>query len=313
MLSEAKVSISDRSHWGLLKITGSDRSRFIHNQTTNNILSLKPGQSCDTVFVTSTGRTLDLATVYVLPEAIFILVSPQRRQFLYQWMDRYIFPMDQVELEDISTNYSIFTLIGSHSKSLLTTLGLTNPPESSTNTHLLLDYWNTEVLVASGCGLALTGYTLILPREKGQGVWSELLKLDTVVMSNAEWENLRIQQGRPSPEQELTEDYNPLEAGLWYSISFDKGCYIGQETITRLNTYQGVKQRLWGIRLAAPTSPGTIITLEGEKVGILTSCTDNFGLGYIRTKAGGEGLQVQVGDTPGEVVAVPFLTHEYYK
>jgi len=44
----------------------------------------------------------------------------------------------------------------------------------------------------------------------------------------------------PSPDQELSDDYNPLEAGLWQTISFEKGCYIGQETIARLNTYKGV-------------------------------------------------------------------------
>jgi hypothetical protein len=116
------------------------------------------------------------------------------------------------------------------------------------------------------------------------------------------------------PERELTEDYNPLEAGLWQTISFSKGCYIGQETIARLNTYKGVKQQLWGVRLGAPVQPGSVVTLEGEKVGKLTSFTETerglFGLAYIRTKAGGVGLKVQVAEVEGEIVDVPFLTHE---
>jgi folate-binding protein YgfZ len=123
-------------------------------------------------------------------------------------------------------------------------------------------------------------------------------------------------QGRPIPDQELTEYYNPLEAGLWRTVSFEKGCYIGQETIARLNTYKGVKQRLWGVQLSEVVSPGTVVTIGAEKVGILTSMTDlemPFGLAYIRTKAGGEGLQVQLGNASGKVVAVPFLSHEYYQ
>jgi folate-binding protein YgfZ len=310
----SKVSIYDRSDWGLLQLTKSDRARFLHNQTTNNILQLQPTQSCDTVFVTSTGRTLDLATVYILPEAIWILVSPQRRQFLLEWMDRYIFPMDQVELKDISSDYAIFTLIGEHSQTFLTSLGLNNVPDPTANTHIFLEYDHTQILLTTGSGLALPGYTLIIPQAKSQDCWQQLTQSNIEILTDSQWEKLRILQGRPIPEQELTEDYNPLEAGLWKNISFDKGCYIGQETIARLNTYQGVKQRLWGIRLAdSSVIPGTIITLEGEKVGILTSCTDNFGLGYIRTKAGGEGLRVQVGDILGEVVSVPFLTHQYYR
>ena len=124
--------------------------------------------------------------------------------------------------------------------------------------------------------------------------------------------NCASRQGVPQPGTELTEDYNPLEAGLWHAISFDKGCYIGQETIARLNTYQGVKQQLWGVQLSTPVEPGTPILVGEDKVGTLTSILDTaegpLGLGYIRTKAGGAGLQVTVGEAEGTVVDVPFLS-----
>jgi len=310
MLKYPQLSLCDRP-WGVLQLTGSDRARFLHNQSTNNILELQTGQSCDTVFVTSTGRTLDLATVYILPDSILLLVSLDRCQFIFDWMDRYIFPLDKVELENLTSDYSIFTLIGSDSSAFLCNLGLTDLP--GVNSFNSVDYLNTQIIVANGSGLALPGYTLLVPQKDSQAIWQLLSQFDNPILTEQDWEILRIKQGRPAPNKELTEDYNPLEAGLWYCISFNKGCYIGQETITRLNTYQGVKQRLWGIRLQSPVAPATIITLGEDKIGILTSCTNNFGLGYIRTKAGGEGLTVQLGDVSGEVVAVPFLTHEYYR
>ncbi|MFN9399702.1 MAG: folate-binding protein, partial [Dolichospermum sp.] len=112
-----------------------------------------------------------------------------------------------------------------------------------------------------------------------------------------------------------THYYNTLEVGLWQTISINKGCYIGQETIARLNTYKGVKQYLWGIHLHGAAEPGTIITIGDEKVGKLTSYTTtpdgHFGLGYIKSKAGGVGLKVQIGETEGEIVAIPFVSHEY--
>jgi tRNA-modifying protein YgfZ len=102
---------------------------------------------------------------------------------------------------------------------------------------------------------------------------------------------------------------------LWQTISFEKGCYIGQETIARLNTYKGVKTQLWGIHLAAPVEPGTVVMLGDDKIGTITSVvateSEVLGLAYIRTKAGGAGLKVQVGNTTGEVVDVPFLTRGY--
>jgi folate-binding protein YgfZ len=93
-------------------------------------------------------------------------------------------------------------------------------------------------------------------------------------MGETLWQQLRIEQGRPMAGAELTEDYNPLEAGLWAAVSFDKGCYIGQETIARLNTYQGVKQQLWGLTLSAAAEPGSPITHGGAKVGQLTSVVE---------------------------------------
>ncbi|OKH19686.1 folate-binding protein YgfZ [Hydrococcus rivularis NIES-593] len=317
--AKAGVALWDRSSWGLLQLKGEDRSRFLHNQTTNNINSLQPGQGCDTVFVNSTGRTLDLATAYLTEDAILILVSPNRRGQLMQWMDRYIFPMDKVELADISYDNAIFTLIGPESDSLVKQLAgesmsLVDRPEGS---HLLVQIGENSIRIAVGSGLALPGYTLIVPVEAAAQIWSKLTGLGAIPLGDRVWEQLRILQGRPVPDKELTEDYNPLEAGLWKAISFDKGCYIGQETIARLNTYKGVKQRLWGVKLNAPVAAGTPVTLEGDKVGVLTSLIETeaglFGLAYVRTKAGGAGLTVAVGEASGELVSVPFLTHEYYQ
>lgn len=309
------VAICDRSHWGCLKLSGDDRLRYLHNQSTNDFQKLQPGQGCDTVFVTSTARTIDLATAYVTEEAVLVIVSPNRRQLLMEWLDRYLFPMDQVELTDVSEHTAIFSLVGQETQAWLGKLGVEIAAEAGYASHQLLRLGDISVRVAVGSGLALPGYTLIVAKDDAARLWQYLIEMGAVAMGDRVWSQLRILQGRPAPEYELTDDYNPLEAGLWQTISFSKGCYIGQETIARLNTYQGVKQQLWGIRLAASVAEGSVITVDGEKVGTLTSCTETetgcFGLAYIRTKAGGVGLRVQVAGVEGEVVDVPFLTHEY--
>jgi len=309
------VALVDLSHWGRLVISDDDRIRFLHNQSTNNFQRLQPGQGCDTVFVTSTARTIDLATAYVTEDAVLLLVSPNRRQQLTEWLDRYIFPMDRVELKDVSSESATFSLIGPESDALLEKLGVEMPIGEAYGSHQQLTLDDLKVRVAVGSGLALPGYTLIVPASDAAKLWKTLTAARAIPMGDRVWEQLRIEQGRPIPDHELTDDYNPLEAGLWQTISFDKGCYIGQETIARLNTYKGVKQQLWGVRLSAPAEPGSVITVEGDKVGKLTSFTETdqglFGLAYIRTKAGGVGLKVQVAEVEGEIVDVPFLTHDY--
>jgi tRNA-modifying protein YgfZ len=308
------VALSDRSHWGLLKISGGDRLRYLHNQSTNEFEKLQPGQGCDTVFVTSTARTLDLATAYVTEDAVLVLVSPNRRQQLLAWLDRFIFPFDKVELTDISAESAIFTLIGEQSEALLPKIAPDSSIGQQLGNHQLVEIASVPVRIAVGSGLATPGYTLIVSKADKAAIWSKLVETGAIPLGDRSWESLRIQQGRPLPDRELTEDYNPLEAGLWQTISFEKGCYIGQETIARLNTYKGVKQKLWGVKLSQSVEPGTPITIDDQKVGTLTSYTDTaqgaYGLAYVRSKAGGAGLRVTVGDAEGEIIPVPFAHHQ---
>lgn len=317
--ARAGVILIDRSHWGRIRVEDRDRQLFLHNQSTNNLTALRPGQGCDTVFVTSTARTLDLATVYVLETEVLLLVSPQRRSQLLTWLDRYIFFGDKVRLTDVTDSTVTFSVLGPDSHGLLERLELGTIVGQPDGSHQLGAIAGQEVRVAVGSGLGLEGYTLWLSAEGAATIWAALMAAGARPVGDRGWEQLRIEQGRPAPDQELTEDYNPLEAGLWRAVSFSKGCYIGQETIARLDTYKGVKVQLWGIRLQSAVEPGSLVRLGEEKIGVLTSITETsegfLGLGYIRTKAGGAGLQVEVRDStgvvsPGVVVDVPFLTRE---
>ncbi len=313
------AALCDRSDWGHLCVSDQDRLNFLHNQSTNDFKTLKPGQGCDTVFVTSTARTLDLVTAYLTEDQVLLVVSPNRRQQLMQWLDRYIFFGDRVQLADQTANTSTFSLLGPQSATLLQRLGVSFPQGARLHDHAVFDLAGAQVRVAIGSGLATPGFTLISAATEAPRLWRCLLDQGAVPMGEQVWEELRIQQGRPKPDAELTEDYNPLEAGLWQTISFHKGCYIGQETIARLNTYQGVKQQLWGIKLAAPVKPGSLVKLAESpesKVGVLTSFTQTadgaFGLAYIKTKIVAAGLHVLVDNVPGEsvpgeLVDLPFL------
>jgi folate-binding protein YgfZ len=295
----------------------------LHNQTTNSIEQLSAGQGCHSVFVTSTGRTIDLATVYAFADSLLVVVSPGMTKQVYDWMDKYIFFSDKVTLKDESEETFLFTVIGEGCDELLTSLDSESSVESLAGqnafTHRAIALPNTEnsIHIATDAELAIPGYTLWGPIAQADTVRQAILSAGTTTGDDEQWESLRIQQGRPAPGKELTDDDNPLEAGLWHSISFEKGCYIGQETIARLNTYKGVKKRLWGLAIDQSAPVGSDITLEGKTIGKLTSLTKTeagfFGLGYLRTKSGGEGLEVAIADAKAKVMPVPFVQHQYYE
>ncbi len=339
--SLAQPALFDRSDCGRIRLTGGDRARFLHNQTTNHIEQLTSGTGTSTVFVTSTGRTLDLATTYAFADALLVTVSPGMAPQLYDWMDRYIFFSDKVTLTDESTQTFQFVLLGAGADQAILVLGADTLTDKEDFTHttlpLLLDGAEADlseadlseaditITIAVGSGLATSGYTIMGPKSQAAAVQQRLTAAGATVATPDQWEYLRVQQGRPAPGHELTDDDNPLEAGLWHSISFEKGCYIGQETIARLNTYKGVKKRLWGLKLSEPVEPGAAIFVEDNKVGKVTSVVstegDTIALGYIRTKAGGEALNIKIESTAnstdnlieGETYALPFISHTYYQ
>lgn len=309
------AAIYNSSQWGKILVSDRDRLRFLHNQSTADFEKRQAGEGCDTVFVTSTARTIDLATGLILDNEVLLIVSPNRRKYLFDWLDKYIFFADRVKLKDVTDSLASFTLMGAESAGILERLGCPKLTELHHHSHKLYQLEGIEVRIAVGTELGLPGYRLICDRSDAPALQQALTNLGAVTLNEDAWECLRIAQGRPKPDAELTEDYNPLEVGLWETISFTKGCYIGQETIARLNTYKGVKQYLWGIKLAGSVPVGTPITVDGEKVGVLTSCSEIdgevWGLGYVRSKAGGVGLKVMVGDLEGEVIDLPFVRHEY--
>lgn len=313
--AQSGAAIYNSSSWGKILVSDRDRLRFLHNQSTADFERLKAGSGCDTVFVTATARTIDLASCAILDDEVLVISSPNRRKYLFDWLDRYIFFADKVRLEDITDRTASYSLMGAASDRLLADLGCPNLTDLPLHYHQLITIDGIEVRIIKGTELGLPGYRLICDRQAGESLYQQILTLDATSIDESAWEYLRIAQGRPMPDAELTEDYNPLEVGLWQTISFDKGCYIGQETIARLNTYKGVKQYLWGIKLSAPVVVGTPLTVAGEKVGVVTSCSELdgevAGLAYVRAKSGGVGLQVLAGEVAGEINALPFVTHEY--
>ncbi len=117
---------------------------------------------------------------------------------------------------------------------------------------------------------------------------------------------------------ELSEDHNPLEAGQWDAVSFDKGCYVGQEVVARLNTYDKVSSSIVGLELPAGSplpQTGTPLLDAGRRVGRLTSAVNSpdrptpIGLGYVKKQALRPKLELQVGDegsATARVLELPF-------
>jgi folate-binding protein YgfZ len=129
-------------------------------------------------------------------------------------------------------------------------------------------------------------------------------------------EALRIEAGLPRYGVDVSEDYFPFEANLESAISFQKGCYIGQEVVVRATTRGGAKKKLVGLRVeddaAGPLAAGTVIAGEGkDDAGVVTSSVVSPRLGvialaYLHHSLWAPGTRVQVGGRSAEVCGLPF-------
>ncbi|CAK9151145.1 unnamed protein product [Ilex paraguariensis] len=252
-----------------------------------------------------------------MKNAITLVVSPGTSGNITEMLSKYIFFADKVEIQDITKQTSLFVLVGPKSNQVMEDLNLGDLVGQPYGSHKHYTVGGMPLTIGVGSLISENGFSMLMSPAAAGLVWSALLNQRAIPMGSSAWETLRVLQGRPAPGKELTNEFNVLEAGLWNAVSLNKGCYKGQETISRLITYDGIKQRLWGIRLSSPAEPGSPITFDGKKVGKLTSYasgrkkSEYFGLGYIKRQGASKGDTVIVGDNIlGTVVEVPFLAQQ---
>jgi folate-binding protein YgfZ len=298
-----------RPNAGVLLLTDADRSDFLHRMTSNNINALKPGQSAVTVLTSPTARILFVFTVICRPDALWLLPAPGETATLSRHLRGQIFFMDKVKLQDASAQLSRLRVIGPLGATKLAALGFDLPQVAD-------GAWLEAgaAVAVQQLGYELPGYELIVPTDQADHMVAQLSTLGVVTLADgAGYQARRIELGRPLPGQELTGEYNPLEAGLAWSCADNKGCYTGQEIIARQITYDKVTKTLVGVRSHTLLTPGVELLAEGQAVGMITSATHSptldtpLALAIVKRPYNQVGQLLQAGDAVVEVTNLPFV------
>jgi folate-binding protein YgfZ len=238
----------------LIRLDGADTRRFLHGQTSAAIESSSPGSWIPTCCITATGRLRALAEVLVDDEGAWLLLGSGDAETVWHSLDRVLFPADQVRLGPVMPARWIMPLGDA----------LAALPQAPAGQWQALD---------TGGGWLL-GQQVLLLAEAELPPWLA----DRTPLTALEQERWRLQQGLPAAPGEINDDTNPFEAGLADRVSLSKGCYVGQETLAKLATYDGVKQQLrrWHGRVpegaADALAPCTaLFRLEGADNGASSS------------------------------------------
>ena len=289
---------------------GKDVIDLLHRMSTNDLKPIehKPFAGAQTVLTNEKGRIVDLITVLNRGNDALLLTSKDHEETIIKWLDKFTI-MDDARFERASEQLSQFLLIGRGAYGFVSELIGIDPSSLARFSAVEVEYFGAKLLVQKSVRIAESGWTFIVDVEKANEIFRQLQEeislLGGVVLDEETYEALRIETGIPASPNELNEKHNPLEAALVTAVSFTKGCYIGQEVIARLDSYDKVQRHLLGVRLnAMPRAalPIPITLREGEVVGELTSCQFSpgldcvIGLAYIKTSYSNPGAQFYVND-----------------
>ncbi len=307
------VGLLDRSDVGRLSVLGEESLDLLNRLSTNELMGMEFGAGVSTILTSNKGRIIDLLEVFRRRKDVLVMTSPGACGKVMDWIKFYTI-MEDVEVKDLTDETVLFSVVGPEAENLLSQVFDEDVSSLKQHDFIQVNVSGTSADIYRTDFVRLPGYDIIGGVDAGRNLWRELLNIGRnfgiKTVGSAAMEMVRVEMCVPIFGAELTEQYNPLEADLLNLISFTKGCYIGQEVIARLNTYQKVQKSLVGLRWSNPDvslARESKLTRAGKEVGVITSISRNLnfdgglGLGYVDARQAEVGLVFEVESDRGNV------------
>lgn len=309
------AALFDLSSRQRLALTGPDRVSFLHGMVTNDINKLADGAACDVAMLTQKGAMVADGRVLKLADALWLDVEPGLLEKVREFLDRYLIS-EEVELADVSDTHGHLALHGPRALEVLgAALGVTLSPLEQ-NAHLTREFEGAHVHLLGSNRLTGQGVELLVPVAQLESLWTKLVASGARPAGHEARELLRIEAGVPRYGQDLVDTTIPLEADLTHAISYNKGCYIGQEVIARATFRGHMNRKLTGLILGEhEAEAGTLLFVGDRKVGWLTSIArspklgQRIALGYVHRDHLTPGTELRLGESDQTVRthALPFV------
>jgi folate-binding protein YgfZ len=290
------VGLIDLSGNGILELRGKDVLDFLHRISTNSLKDLPKEGIGKTIFTTEKGRIIDTAAVLNFGDYQLLVCNVANKNKIKNWIEKYIIS-DDVQISDNPDKYILFQLMGPQSDSFITLICGNYVNNIQVNKFKVINgddgmmFFTAKFIDEKGNPLYWvladnqTGLKLISYLNNNKGIF------DFNFIGQEAWNAYRIEQGIPIAPFEINDQYNPHEVNLLDMVSFTKGCYIGQEVIARLDTYDKVQKKLFGVIFPEPVDNNEQFQLFNDadlEVGSVTSSAyshklkKHIGLGIIR-------------------------------
>ncbi|MGH2574957.1 MAG: YgfZ/GcvT domain-containing protein [Ignavibacteria bacterium] len=306
-----------------IKFLGNDRLDLINRLSTNDINNLKKLEGIKTILTSDKGRFVDIITLYNFGDFIFSTCTKNNAASVINHLGKYTI-MDDFKTENVSGTHESILFFGDSSENFVSDMFDIDISNFTNNDFSIYVEENRHSIVSKNDDM-FGGFVFTYALKDKEYFETRLLNSENKInykMSEADesmYETMRIEYGIPKMGKEMSELTNPLECHLNKYVSFTKGCYIGQEVIARLDSYDKISKHLVGIKSTDKFDIGSQnqlkLTVDNKECGFATSIATsekfgNIGLGFVKTifLSYEKDYKIKQGDnlTDCKIVELPF-------
>jgi folate-binding protein YgfZ len=319
------AGVIDLSFRSRICLAGVDRARFLHGQVTNDVKKLRVGEGCYAAITTAKGKMESDLNIFALADELLLDFEPGLAEKISARLEKFIVA-DDVQIVDAAPHYGLLSVQGPKAEAAVRALSLFSEiPAAQFSSVKISDATLGEIYLANHSQLGASGFDLFVPNNSLGAVADKLIAAAKRIGGRAvgwtAFETARIENGIPRFGADMDETNFPLECGIEpRAVTYNKGCYVGQEVINRIHSVGHVNRELHGLRLADDLKilppRGEKLFFNGKEVGHVTSAVKsptlgaNIALGYVRREANQIGNKLTLrmeGESPVKIVALPFV------
>lgn len=278
----------------IIRFVGKESLDFLHRISTNSVKDLAPFSKKRTLFLNEKGRIIARTTLLSFDGEYWLLSDPDSNRKLFNWVNRYIINED-IKTEDYSNKYSLLELVGPQADSFLMLLIGDEHEKFGTDQFRRFDVDGfTFYMLQDTENHSTKFYKIVIDRNRLTDLIDHLYNIKSVFdlscIGNDAYDHFRIEKGIASFPNEINIEANPHDVNLLRDVCSTKGCYIGQEIVARLDTYDKVQNRLYNVLLGEKIDSAAhkIFNSDGNEIGTITtvcsSANDLKALAIIKKK-----------------------------
>ncbi|HVM96295.1 MAG TPA: aminomethyltransferase family protein [Candidatus Acidoferrales bacterium] len=296
-----RCGLFDAGFRSLWRLNGGDRTTFLQGMVTNDVAKLASGAGTYAALLTIQGRVVSDMRIFALEEELWLDVPTSHAAAVRESLEKFIIA-DDVEFAEGDDWSPLLVVEGPQADRVALAVLGESFADLAPFAQRSAGFEGSEVRVAAVTHTGERGYLVVGPATAAATLWKHFCAAGVEPVGMAALDVLRVEAGIPWMGRDMDESTIVSEVGLDAAISFQKGCYLGQEVVERVAARGQVQRKLVGLQWDGdqPAPAQAKIWHADKEVGWITSAVfsptlgRSLALGYLRREAWDESVELRV-------------------